>query len=195
MTGSRSSMGWVPVARGLYSANRRAVSTPWASRRASRRAGTGSPAVSKTSCHGSSLPYWTAQSIQAGLTVDSRGTCMWASVTGRPSIIVLLGDPAEAGLVGAGRLDVGLHRAVYPVGADAGLLDLRGYAGHQGGRRDLEAFGYQGRGGDDGTGAHPGPVQDDRTRSDQALVLDHAPFEMGVVPDHAVRADDGVPGF
>ncbi len=87
VSGSRSSTGWIPVARGLYSANSSAVSTPSSSSRASRRAGTGAPSGPNTLRHGESWPKSSAHFIQAGVTVLSRGTCMWASVTAMPSIM------------------------------------------------------------------------------------------------------------
>ena len=80
-------MAWIPVARGLYSANSSATSTPSASSSASSRAGTGSPSASNTSRQPESWPKSAAHCIQAGATVLSRGTCMWASTTARPSIM------------------------------------------------------------------------------------------------------------
>ena len=84
-------MGWIPVVRGLYSANSSAVSTPSASSMASSRAGTGSPSGPNTVCQPESWPKSAAHCIQAGDTVLSRGTCMWASVTAMPSIMRVYG--------------------------------------------------------------------------------------------------------
>jgi hypothetical protein len=87
MSGSRSSTGWIPVVRGLYSANNRAASTPSASSSASSRAGTGTPSAPNTLRHGESRPKSMAHCSHAGVTVLSFGTCMWASTTALPSII------------------------------------------------------------------------------------------------------------
>src|ERR1700730_1834370 len=171
MTGSRSSTGWMPVVPGLYSANSSAVSTPSASSRASSRAGTGSPSGPNTPRHPESRPKSAAHCIQAGVTVLSLGTCMWASTTTMPSIMEPLPVQApQPGPVGAGGFDVGLHGALDPVRGHPGLLDLRGHAGHQGARWHLEALGHQARGGYDCAGPHRDPVQGDRARADQAPV-------------------------
>src|SRR5580658_3655046 len=131
MIGSRSSTGWMPVAPGLYSANSSAASTPSASSMASRRAGSGSPAASNTSCHPESWPNLTAHCIHAGDTVVSLGTCMWASTTARPSIIAAApGSPApgfqepQLGAVPAGRVQVRLDGFVHEVAGHVGPLDL-----------------------------------------------------------------------
>src|SRR5579859_3775084 len=201
MIGSRSSAGWIPVARGLYSANSSAASTPSASRYASSRAGTGSPSGPNTSRQPESWPYSTAHWNHAGLTVLRRGTCMWASITVRPSIIagawsVVFSRVVEApefGLVAAGGLDVRLDRGRGQVGGQAGLLDRGGDAGDQGARRDLEALQYERRGGHDRARADPGPVQRDRARADDAPIRHDAAFQVRVVPDHAVGADERGP--
>src|SRR5579864_8286311 len=203
MIGSRSSADWIPVARGLYSANSSAASTPSASRYASSRAGTGSPSGPNTSRQPESWPYSTAHWNHAGLTVLRRGTCMWASVTFRPSIIAVLGawsvvfsrvvEAPEFGLVAAGGLDVRLDRGRGHAGGQAGLLDRGGDAGDQGARRDLEALQHERRGGHDRARADPGPVQRDRARADEAPGFHDAAFQVRVVPDHAVGADERGP--
>src|SRR5580700_9497571 len=159
MSGSRSSTGWMPVAPGLYSANSSAASTPSASSSASSRAGSGSPSASNTVCHPESRPYSTAHCIQEDDTVLSLGTCMWASITARPSIIATSPRSPASGLqapqlgpVPAGGRDVRLHRALHPVAGHVGLLDLGRDTGGQGPRRHLEALGDQRGGGHDRAG-------------------------------------------
>src|SRR6516165_151943 len=180
MIGSRSSTGWIPVARGLYSANSSAASTPSAASSASSRTGTGSPSGPKASRQPESWPNLAAHAIQAGLTVLSLGTCMWASTTASPSIIGIGSGPRrrsgaveapQAGPVPAGGLDVRLHRAGRDVAGDRGLLDLRGDAGDQGAGRDLEALWHQSGRRHDRAGADAGPVQGDGPGTDQAPVL------------------------
>jgi len=97
-----------PVVRGLYSANSRR-GTPDAPRPpAWRRAGpgTGSPSGAETrSASRSPCRKSAAHCIQAGDTVLSRGTCMWASVTAMPSIMTITADRdvRRPGPVDAGR--------------------------------------------------------------------------------------------
>ncbi len=89
VSGSRSSAGCMPVALGLYSQMTRTWSTPSACIRPPNACGMISPSAVYASRQ-PGCPNRSAQSIQAGLTVDSRTGCWWASISGIPSSIAVL---------------------------------------------------------------------------------------------------------
>src|SRR5215208_6419599 len=86
--GKRSSMGWIPVAFGLYSHSMIATSTPSPSMYSSRREDTKVPSWSYRSERGTSSPKCSAHSIQEGLSVGRRAACTCASTRRTPSSIL-----------------------------------------------------------------------------------------------------------
>src|ERR687886_548255 len=88
--GRRSSMGWMPVALGLYSLRRIATSTPSPSMYSSRRSGTSVPSSSYRSERGMSFPKCSAHSIQEDFSVGRRAACTCASISDTPSSITSL---------------------------------------------------------------------------------------------------------
>src|SRR5215210_5468704 len=88
--GKRSSIGWIPVAFGLYSLKRIATSTPSPATYSSKREGTRVPSSSYRSERGTSFPKRSTHSIQEDFSVGSRAACTCASMTGTPLSITSL---------------------------------------------------------------------------------------------------------